>query len=229
MNDYTIIKVIHVKTCKIKQLYFYLRKVLYLLNLKLVTMNNVKNALLTIMILMSIPNADAAIIDKSSQKINKIEIISKSLNKVILSDKKLNVVFKNYFLLKDELVSTNGPSAAAKAKLLVAALTDVKRKELSKKEHTVWMKVMKNLTADAKAIAATSDVKAQRIFFVSLSKKMYDLVKVAKYDSPVYYQFCPMANDGKGANWLSKENAVKNPYYGAKMLKCGEVVETIKT
>jgi hypothetical protein len=191
-------------------------------------MNNLKNALITMIILLSIPGADAAIIDKSSQKINKIEIISKSLNNLNLSDKKMNVVFTNYFLLKDELVSTNGASAAAKAKLLVVALTDVKMKELSKEVHTVWMKVMKNVTADAKAIAATSDVKVQRLYFVSLSKKIYDLVKVAKYHSPVYYQFCPMANDGKGANWLSKENAVKNPYFGAKMLKCGEVVETIK-
>jgi hypothetical protein len=30
----------------------------------------------------------------------------------------------------------------------------------------------------------------------------------------LHLQFCPMAN-GKGANWLNKENAVKNPYYGS--------------
>jgi hypothetical protein len=191
-------------------------------------MNNVKNALMTMIILLSIPSADAAIVNKSPEKINKEEIISKSPNKLNFSDKKLNVVFTNYFLLKDELVSTNGPSAAAKAKLLVAALTNVKMKELSNEVHTVWMKVMKNVTADSKAIAGTSDIKTQRIYFTSLSKKMYDLMKVAKFESPVYYQFCPMANDGKGAHWLSKENAIKNPYYGSKMLKCGEVVETIK-
>ena len=57
---------------------------------------------------------------------------------------------------------------------------------------------------------------------------MHDLLLVAKFDTPVYYQFCPMANGGKGANWLSKENAVKNPYYGAQMMTCGKVVETIK-
>ncbi|MCL6462526.1 MAG: DUF3347 domain-containing protein [Flavobacterium micromati] len=191
-------------------------------------MNSVKNALMTMIILLSILSADAAIVNKSPEKINNEEIISKSPNKLNFSDKKLNVVFTNYFLLKDELVSTNGPSAAAKAKLLVAALTNVKMKELSNEVHTVWMKVMKNVTADSKAIAGTSDIKTQRIHFTSLSKKMYDLMKVAKFESPVYYQFCPMANDGKGAHWLSKEKAIKNPYYGSKMLKCGEVVETIK-
>lgn len=36
-----------------------------------------------------------------------------------------------------------------------------------------------------------------------------------------------MANDSKGANWLSKENNIKNPCFGSKMLSCGKVVETI--
>jgi len=56
---------------------------------------------------------------------------------------------------------------------------------------------------------------------------MYLLVKEAKNEVPVYYQFCPMANKGKGANWLSLENKVKNPYYGSRMLSCGKVVETL--
>ena len=63
---------------------------------------------------------------------------------------------------------------------------------------------------------------------MSLSKNMYELIKVAKPAETVYYQFCPMANDGKGANWLSKENGIKNPYYGSQMLTCGKTVETIK-
>jgi len=37
-----------------------------------------------------------------------------------------------------------------------------------------------------------------------------------------------MDNDGKGANWLSKESSIKNPYYGSKMMRCGSTVETIK-
>jgi hypothetical protein len=94
--------------------------------------------------------------------------------------------------------------------------------------HLVWMKVMKDLTADTKSIYETQDIKKQRTVFMSLSKNMYDLIKVAKYETPVFYQFCPMANGGKGANWLSKDNAIKNPYYGSQMMSCGKTVETIK-
>lgn len=194
-------------------------------------MSTIKKSVIAIMVLFFISNVNATNLKSSTVKVKmpkQTRSSSVSSFKTDMLDAKLNGVFENYFLLKDELVKTDGVTAAAKAKLLVTSLSEVKMGELSKDVHKVWMKVMKNVMADAKGIAATQDVKAQRVLFVSLSKKMYDLVKVAKFQTPVYYQFCPMANEGKGANWLSKENAVKNPYYGTKMLKCGEVVETIK-
>ena len=140
----------------------------------------------------------------------------------------LKAVFDNYFAVKDALVKTDGNKSSAKAKELLTAINTVKMDKLTTEEHTVWMKVMKDLTFDAEHIADTKDASHQRDHFMSLSKNMYALIKVSKTETPTYYQFCPMANDGKGANWLSKENAVKNPYYGNQMLTCGKVVETIK-
>ena len=99
---------------------------------------------------------------------------------------------------------------------------------MTTEEHTVWMKVMKDLAFDAEHIAETKDVGHQRDHFTSLSDNIYKLIKVSKQETSVYYQHCPMFNDGKGANWLSKENAIKNPYYGSSMLSCGKTTETIK-
>jgi hypothetical protein len=140
----------------------------------------------------------------------------------------LKVVFDNYFVLKDALVKTDGGLASSKATALSSAISGVKMEKLMADEHTVWMKVVKGLGLDAKQIADTKDPIRQRKHFITLSKSMYQLIKVSKQASPVYYQFCPMANDGKGANWLSKENTVKNPYYGSMMLTCGSTIETIK-
>ena len=139
----------------------------------------------------------------------------------------LEAVFDNYFSVKDALVKTDVGTSLAKAVELVKAIKAVEMTKLSMEEHTVWMKVMKDLTANAEKIATTKDVSKQRETFVLLSKNMYELVKVNKQDKPVYYQHCPMYNGGKGANWLSKEEAVKNPYYGSQMLTCGKVQETI--
>lgn len=140
----------------------------------------------------------------------------------------LKAVFDSYFMVKDALVNTDASVASTKSKDLLSKLKAVQMDKLAMDVHMVWMKVMKDLTSDSKAISETQDVKKQRVQFMSLSKNMRDLLLVAKFETPVYYQFCPMANGGKGANWLSKENAVKNPYYGAQMMTCGKVVETIK-
>ncbi|MGV0966914.1 hypothetical protein [Empedobacter falsenii] len=55
---------------------------------------------------------------------------------------------------------------------------------------------------------------------------MYKLAQKANLGYTVYYQNCPMFNGG--SNWLSKDSAIKNPFYGNMMLKCGSTVETLK-
>jgi hypothetical protein len=140
----------------------------------------------------------------------------------------LKAVFDNYFALKDALVKTDGTIASAKAESMLTALDAVEMGKLKMEEHDVWMKVEKNLKTEAQRIKNSKEVEQQREHFMTLSKNMYDLIKVSKAAGTVYYQFCPMANDGKGANWLSKESAIRNPYYGSQMLTCGKTVETIK-
>lgn len=136
----------------------------------------------------------------------------------------LKLVFDDYFSLKDALVKTDASMASMKAKELLTAIATVKMGDLKMDEHMAWMKVYKNLGSDVKSISETQDIKIQRDFFKSVSKNMYELMKVSKTDTPTYYQYCPMVK----ANWLSKENEVKNPYYGSKMMSCGKTVETIK-
>jgi hypothetical protein len=55
---------------------------------------------------------------------------------------------------------------------------------------------------------------------------MHELVKIAPRSVPVYYDHCPMYKGG--ADWLSQEKPIKNPFYGSMMLSCGSVQETIK-
>jgi hypothetical protein len=140
----------------------------------------------------------------------------------------LTPVFDSYFLLKDALVKTDGNTASAKAKDLQTAINTVKMDQLPMDVHTVWMKIVNDLKEDAEHINSTKDITQQRDHFMRLSTNIYLLIKISKPIEAVYYQFCPMANEGKGANWLSKESGVKNPYYGSQMLTCGKTVETIK-
>jgi copper chaperone CopZ len=152
------------------------------------------------------------------------EAKTETTNTVAIETNQLQAVYDNYFLLKDALVKTDSKAAAAKANELLSAIQLVKMESLKMEVHMVWMKVLKGLSSDAKSISESQDIKKQRDFFKSLSKNTYELIKISKPTEAVYYQYCPMQD----ANWLSKENAVKNPYYGAQMLTCGKVVESIK-
>lgn len=143
------------------------------------------------------------------------------------NEPQLKAIFDNYFSVKDALVKTDAGTSSAKAAELLKAIKAIEMTKLSNEEHTVWMKVMKDLTTNAEKIAVAKDVNKQREFFALLANNMYELAKVSKHETPVYYQHCPMYNNGKGANWLSKEETIKNPYYGSQMLTCGSVQETI--
>ncbi len=80
------------------------------------------------------------------------------------------------------------------------------------------------------ALADSTTIKAIRTAFAPFSQALADTVAVfgADIDTPVYEHFCPMAFDNKGATWLAAGTRISNPYFGAMMLRCGEVRRQIK-
>ena len=144
------------------------------------------------------------------------------------TNKGINKVLNAYIQLKDALVKSDGTNSTSASKTLLTAIQEVNMSELNTETHTQWLKVVNDLKDDAEHISETKEITHQRDHFMSLSKNLYAVIKVSKSEMPIYYQFCPMANKGKGANWLSLENKIKNPYYGNQMLTCGKVVETIQ-
>jgi copper chaperone CopZ len=139
----------------------------------------------------------------------------------------LQAVYDAYFQLKDALVKSDANIAATKAAALLKLINEVKMETLGN-SHVAYMKVESDLKLHSEHISESKDIAHQRDHFSSLSTTMYQLMKVAKPNKNVYYDHCPMYNDGKGANWLSLDASIKNPYYGSMMLTCGKVQETIK-
>ncbi len=144
------------------------------------------------------------------------------------SNASINKVINSYIQLKDALVKSDGTISSSAAKTLLTTIEEVNMHELSADVHTQWMKVVNDLKEDAEHISDTKEITNQRDHFMSLSKNLYSVIKLSKLETPIYYQYCPMANKGKGANWLSMDNKIKNPYYGNQMLTCGKVVDTIQ-
>jgi len=144
----------------------------------------------------------------------------------VQTTKPLDQVYSAYFSLKDALVKDN--AATAQGKELLNALNNVKMESLPADQHAVFMKYLSELKTDAGHIAESKDIEHQREHFGNLSQNLYEVMKKIKPAYTVYVDHCPMFNDGKGANWISKEATIKNPFYGSKMMTCGKVTETIK-
>lgn len=79
------------------------------------------------------------------------------------------------------------------------------------------------------AFQKEKDVKALRKAFKPVSDSLIRLVRKHGMDhiGNVYVIHCPMALKGKGADWLSADSQVRNPYFGDAMYDCGSVTDTL--
>ena len=139
-------------------------------------------------------------------------------------------IIAGYLQLKNALAKDNGKDAAAAGNAIVATLATVDMKSLSKEQMKSYMDLADDLKEHAEHIGANAGkIEHQREHFVMLSKDVADLIKTfGNGGQTLYKDYCPMANDGKGATWISELKEIKNPYQGSKMLTCGSVKETIK-
>jgi copper chaperone CopZ len=137
----------------------------------------------------------------------------------------LKPVFDAYFSVKDDLVASDASKAKQHAAILSERLNAVPMEKLDHNVHMMWMKVMEQLKEPARAMAKTDDLAEQRKFFSTLTAPLTELAKASPGAAPIYVDHCPMYEGG--ANWLSREKPIKNPFYGSAMLTCGSVKETI--
>lgn len=138
-------------------------------------------------------------------------------------------VYAAYFSLKDALIAADGNLAAAHAKTLYKAVDKVKMDALTAYQHKIWMKYQTKISYDAEHIKGVTALEHQREHFVTLSDNLFAVMKIVPpHSGETYLDHCPMANGGKGANWISREQPIRNPYYGKAMLTCGKVQETLQ-
>lgn len=136
----------------------------------------------------------------------------------------------NYYLLKDGLVATNDTIANTYAKMLVSSADSISLAELKADSSIVEMAngYLQSIVAEAKALTLVKGIEEKRKSFQMISDNMYNLVRTIRYDQEkIYYQYCPMAFNDAGAHWLSNSDEIRNPYFGKKMLVCGEVKDSI--
>lgn len=134
-------------------------------------------------------------------------------------------VVADYMVLKDALVATDESAAAKAGKDLESSLKAFNVSSFTPEQQKEMKDILEDATEHAEQIGK-SKINHQREHFKTLSSEMMDMVAITGTNKTLYQQFCPMYAEGGGA-WLSTEKAIKNPYFGSKMMKCGEVQKEI--
>lgn len=140
----------------------------------------------------------------------------------------LKMVFNDYINLKDALVEDDSEISKKAANDVLKSLGKIDMKLLTDKNaHEHWMSIAKEIKASASSIVGTTQIKEHRNHFKSLSSHLTLAVQLFGINQKVFKQFCPMADNNKGAYWLSLESEIRNPYFGAAMHNCGSVEKVI--
>ncbi|GEQ85450.1 hypothetical protein ULMS_09580 [Patiriisocius marinistellae] len=130
-----------------------------------------------------------------------------------------------YLKMKDAFVASDAGQVSAFAKATLKELKSIDKSssdQMVSQHHTKSMEMLE-------AIVSNDDLKSQRSHFVILNENMVAItMNIDNAGEILYVQKCPMANNNKGAVWLSSEKVILNPYYGDAMLSCGSVIEEIK-
>tara|TARA_Y100000815_G_scaffold46663_1_gene38286 strand:- start:364 stop:915 length:552 start_codon:yes stop_codon:yes gene_type:complete len=118
-------------------------------------------------------------------------------------------VYDNYNELKTALVNTDAGAAKSTAANLKTALEEIDGNDALKEQVST--------------LSNTGDIEQQRELFSQVTAGIKALVEGKIEQGTLYYEYCPMAFNGKGAYWISNDKKIYNPYFGDKMLNCGTV------
>jgi len=152
--------------------------------------------------------------------------------KVAISEKDkqaFEAILSNYLKFKDALVADDFTSAKKINSKVNDQINNIDKSQLNSEAGKIWESFQKELLTSTNTMATAKDIKEMRNSFDEFSETMIGLVKTFQLTSKeLYVLHCPMADNNKGADWLSASSEIKNPFYGSAMLTCGELKSTIK-
>ena len=140
----------------------------------------------------------------------------------------LSAVVDAYLAAAQALARDDVAGAVAAAGSARQGLSAVDMKLLSAQEHQAWMPLADQLDKALVALSGAADIESARKTFASLSDVMIAVAgRYGAVGGALVRLHCPMAFNGRGADWLQRDTQVRNPYFGSAMPTCGTVVGSL--
>lgn len=139
-------------------------------------------------------------------------------------------VFSQYLVVQEALARDDATRAQEGFQAILASLRSPPQERLADEEDRVWERLSKQLLQAIENLDGKEKIEAQRRAFHQLSQVLIEVIRIYGYpgETPLVLVHCPMAFEGRGADWLQKPGEIANPYFGESMLRCGEVKEQIQ-
>ncbi|MGY5848148.1 DUF3347 domain-containing protein [Salegentibacter sp. HM20] len=138
-------------------------------------------------------------------------------------------IFNNYLKLKDALVGDDFEAASKASAELQNSLNALENANFQDLAGEALESYTSRLETYLNSMTEAADIAALRDEFDEVSQVMIRMAQSFKpFGERLFIQHCPMANQDRGADWLSLSEEIRNPYYGSMMLKCGEVTGTVE-
>ena len=143
-----------------------------------------------------------------------------------------DLLLSSYYSLKDALVASDSIKANLAASQLLVNADSLKIDEIKGDTSGMIKETAATFTStihsSAEALQKETSLEEKRKDFEMITDALWSLTRTVKYDgAKVYYNFCPMAFNNKGAYWMSNSSKIQNPYFGEKMLECGSVEDSV--
>jgi len=142
----------------------------------------------------------------------------------------LRAAIEAYYPVQQALANDDAHAAAEAIAPLRDALGKADMVSLTGDAHMEWMARLKALEQGLDAFKdAGEDIDKQRGAFETVSSALIQAADQFGFgaNASAHVAHCPMAFENKGADWLQADTDVRNPYFGAAMLKCGSVTRSI--
>ena len=136
----------------------------------------------------------------------------------------MDSLFSTYLNINKGLVKADSATILNNSFYLNKRVMDISSAVRGGKYESFWLDEGIYITKIADAITLSTTIKKQRELYSKLEEEVLRTFKEFGFNKRKVYEIhCPMAFDGKGANWLSDTSAIFDPYFGEEMLNCGEI------
>lgn len=135
-------------------------------------------------------------------------------------DLQMQPILRSYLKIGDALAADSVDGVRAEAGRIKKLAAKLDPSAVTAEHPSHYEDIRAKLESASASLAKTKRLGEARAAYKKLSMPMGMWASMSK-PKGVNVVYCPMAK----ASWLQEEGAIRNPYYGSSMLRCGQVVK----